>query len=315
VERHPGAQEQGIDLLERGRGSGAPVVLSGQSYRSLGDEDTRDRLVSAADALVLFGSATPDELVRLAGTVLQAEAVYATEDGVWSGKASVTHRHRAKVDANSARQLGVGEAIVISRGRAARMLVIPAPGTNNDLALPRRPFASSVGVPDPPSPPQARRRPRTGRLLPCLTRRRRPRPGTPFAPGGARSHRPTTTQEVMPSNRPECEAGAGSVVGTLGKGTHGPAAPQSVAPQRRDARGPDHEGDTSWPPRIIPSPARRAYAGSASTPLPTGSPSTWTAASGGPPAPAAGSSWPRDDTGTGSSARQPADPAICVEVT
>jgi hypothetical protein len=87
-----GGREIAVDLLERGRSAGVPVVLAGQSYRSLGDEDTRDRLVSSADALVLFGSATPDELVRLAGTVLAAEAVYATEDGVWSGRASVTHR-------------------------------------------------------------------------------------------------------------------------------------------------------------------------------------------------------------------------------
>jgi hypothetical protein len=104
-----GAREQAIDLLERGRSALVPMILAGQSYRSLGDEDTRDRLVSAADALVLFGSATPDELVRLAGTVLETEAVYAVENGVWSGRASVTHRHRAKVDANTVRQLGVGK--------------------------------------------------------------------------------------------------------------------------------------------------------------------------------------------------------------
>jgi hypothetical protein len=61
----------------------------------------------------------------LAGTVLEAEAVYATEDGVWSGRASLTHRHRAKVDANSIRQLGVGEAVIVSRGRAVRLLVLP----------------------------------------------------------------------------------------------------------------------------------------------------------------------------------------------
>jgi hypothetical protein len=104
-----GAREQAIDLLERGRSALVPMILAGQSYRSLGDEDTRDCLVSAADALVLFRSATPDEPVRLAGTVLETEAVYAVENGVWSGRASVTHRHRAKVDANTVRQLGVGK--------------------------------------------------------------------------------------------------------------------------------------------------------------------------------------------------------------
>ena len=59
----------------------------------------------------------------------------------------MTHRHRAKIDANAVRQLGVGEAIVVSRGRAARLLVIPAPGANNGLhaALPS-------GDPDPGRP-------------------------------------------------------------------------------------------------------------------------------------------------------------------
>ena len=101
-----GGRDYAIDLFDRGRGAGVPVVLSGQSYRSLGDEDQRDRLVSAADALVLFGSATPDELVRLAGTVLEAEAVWQVGDGQLTGRASLTRRYRAKVEPNVIRQLG-----------------------------------------------------------------------------------------------------------------------------------------------------------------------------------------------------------------
>jgi len=139
-----GGREHAVDLFERGRGAGVPVVLSGQSYRSLGDEDQRDRLVSAADALVLFGSATPDELAKLAGSVLATEAIYTVEDGQWTGRASVTHRHRAKVDANVVRQLGVGEAVIVSRGRAERLLVIPAPGRAEP-----RPAGAIAGAPAP----------------------------------------------------------------------------------------------------------------------------------------------------------------------
>jgi len=139
-----GGRDYAIDLFERGRGAGVPVVLSGQSYRSLGDEDQRDRLVSAADALVLFGSATPDELVKLAGTVLATEAVYTVDDGAWTGRASVTHRHRARLDANVVRQLGVGEAVIVSRGRAERLLVIPAPGRAEP-----RPAGAIAGAPAP----------------------------------------------------------------------------------------------------------------------------------------------------------------------
>jgi len=144
-----GGRDYAIDLFERGRGAGVPVVLAGQSYRSLGDEDQRDRLVSAADALVLFGSATPDELVRLAGTVLATEAVYAVDDGAWTGRASVTHRHRARLDANVVRQLGVGEAVVVSRGRAERLLVIPAPGAGpQDITpAPRGHVVGPMGLP------------------------------------------------------------------------------------------------------------------------------------------------------------------------
>jgi hypothetical protein len=212
-----GGRDYAVDLFERGRGAGVPVVLSGQSYRSLGDEDTRDRLISSADALVLFGSATPDEGVRLAGTVLEAEAVYATEDGVWSGKASVTHRHRAKVDANSVRQLGVGEAIVISRGRAARMLVIPAP-----KGLPAPPIAGTLHpstpgravasreVPPPDQPRQgaspALRRPSGDLDGPARSPVRRYRPpgsGGEAAPPVDRAGLALEgSEEVMPDDRP-----------------------------------------------------------------------------------------------------------------
>jgi hypothetical protein len=164
-----GGREQAVDLLERGRGAGVPVVLSGQSYRSLGDDDQRDRLVSAADALVLFGSATPDELVRLAGTVLESEAVWQVEDGQLTGRASLTRRHRAKVEPNVIRQLGVGEAVIISRGRAERLLVLPAPPAGNGLhaslpAGPLHPAGPAVAVDGREVPPpvhsrQPRRRP------------------------------------------------------------------------------------------------------------------------------------------------------------
>jgi hypothetical protein len=87
--------------------------------------------------------------------VLETEAVYAVENGVWGGRASVTHRHRAKVDANTVRQLGVGEAVVISRGRAARLLVIPAPKGLTELCAtaPARAVASRE-LPEMPAPRQ-----------------------------------------------------------------------------------------------------------------------------------------------------------------
>jgi hypothetical protein len=196
-----GGRDYAVELLERGRGAGVPVVLAGQSYRSLGDEDTRDRLVSSADALVLFGSATPDELVRLAGTVLETEAVSTVAEGVWTGRASVTHRHRAKVDANTVRQLGVGEAVIVSRGRAARLLVIPAPKglTAPPIAGTLHPSTpgravDSREVPEPPPPPQESAPAAPLRALDPASSSRVP--AAPFAPGGRGAARQSTAGSV-----------------------------------------------------------------------------------------------------------------------
>jgi len=141
-----GARLAAISLLERGRSAGVPVVLAGQSYTSLGSEDERDRLISAAATMVLFASSTPDELARLAGTVQTAEAVLGYEGGRWTGRASVTSRARHKVDPNVIRQLGTGEAVIVASGHAGHVQVVMAPGSQpaaigpprrGRLALPR----------------------------------------------------------------------------------------------------------------------------------------------------------------------------------
>jgi hypothetical protein len=172
-----GAREQAIDVMERGRSFGVPSILSGQSYASLGAEEDRDRIVSAAASLVLFASNSPEELSRLAGSLQAAEAVYQVEDGRWNGRVSLTSRARHRVDPNAVRQLQPGQAVVISGGRAEQIQVIQAPRANNDLALPRRPFAVAGRMPrrlqsrqgpsvppgrptgalDPPGPDSARR--------------------------------------------------------------------------------------------------------------------------------------------------------------
>jgi hypothetical protein len=136
-----GGRPQAIDVLERGRSAGVPAILSGQSYASLGPDEERDRIVSAAATVVLFASNSPDELARLAGSVQAAEAVLAVEGGRWTGRASVTTRARSRIDANVIRQLAPGQAVVVSGGRAGKLQVIRAPGANNGLALPGRPFA------------------------------------------------------------------------------------------------------------------------------------------------------------------------------
>ena len=63
-----GGRRKAIDLLERGRGAGTGVVLSGQSAVALGDEDDRARLLAAANAQIVFRTPQPAELAALAGS-------------------------------------------------------------------------------------------------------------------------------------------------------------------------------------------------------------------------------------------------------
>jgi hypothetical protein len=103
-----GGRQGAIHVMERGRSFGVPSLLSGQSYASLGSDEERDRIVSAAATLALFASNTPEDLARLAGSVQTAEAVYQVEDGRWNGRASLTTRARHRVDPNTVRQLAPG---------------------------------------------------------------------------------------------------------------------------------------------------------------------------------------------------------------
>jgi hypothetical protein len=140
-----GARQPAIDVMERGRSFGVPSLLSGQSYASLGGEDERDRIISAAATLALFASNTPEELSRLAGSVQTAEAVLQAEDGRYTGRASITTRARHRVDPNAVRQLQPGQAVLVSGGRAERVQVIQAPRANLDLAVPGRPSGRLQG--------------------------------------------------------------------------------------------------------------------------------------------------------------------------
>jgi hypothetical protein len=141
----PGGRGAAIHVMERGRSFGVPSLLSGQSYASLGGDEERDRIVSAAATLALFASNSPEDLARLAGSVQTAEAVLQAEDGRWTGRASVTTRARHRVDPNTVRQLAPGQAVLVSGGRAEKLQVIQAPRANNDLAVPGRPFGRLQG--------------------------------------------------------------------------------------------------------------------------------------------------------------------------
>jgi hypothetical protein len=119
-----GGRRSAIDLLERGRGAGAGVVLAGQSAVALGNEEERARLLAAASAILLFRTPQPAELAALAGTTREAEAAWQVDDQELTGRSTITMRARARVDQDQVRQLPVGEADLIVRGVAERIRII-----------------------------------------------------------------------------------------------------------------------------------------------------------------------------------------------
>jgi hypothetical protein len=62
-----GGRRAAIDLLERGRGAGTGVTLSGPSSAALGSEEERARLLAAASAILLFRTPQPSELAAWPG--------------------------------------------------------------------------------------------------------------------------------------------------------------------------------------------------------------------------------------------------------
>jgi hypothetical protein len=113
-----------IDLLERGRGAGTGVVLSGQSAVALGDEDERARLLAAASAQIVFRTPMPAELAALAGSERVAEAAWQAEEGDLTGRQTITMRARGRVDQDELRSSPTGIATIIAAGRKVRARII-----------------------------------------------------------------------------------------------------------------------------------------------------------------------------------------------
>jgi hypothetical protein len=98
-----GGRRSAIDLLERGRGAGAGVILAGQSAVALGNEEERARLLAAASCILLFRTPQPSELAALAGTERVAEGARQVNGEELTGRQTITMRSRARVDQDQVR--------------------------------------------------------------------------------------------------------------------------------------------------------------------------------------------------------------------
>jgi hypothetical protein len=140
-------------LFERLRSFGAAVIVSAQGYAGLGV--AADRILDAAETLVLHRCADPERLVARAGTVPRVEHTrYLPSHAVPPGagrEGSVTRREGWRVRPNDVRQLPAGEAIVISGGKAGRVRVerlLPA----DELRAAAAEIVASHGATERPAP-------------------------------------------------------------------------------------------------------------------------------------------------------------------
>jgi len=115
-------------MFERVRSCGVSVYVAGQSdhsiaYRSL--VQNADRILSAANTIILHASNNPDRIIGRAGTLDAVEEVSAVEGDEASGRGSVRLAEIPRIDANVIRQLTIGEVFVIAHGKAHHVRVAP----------------------------------------------------------------------------------------------------------------------------------------------------------------------------------------------
>jgi hypothetical protein len=157
----PGGREHAIHISERGRSAGIVTVLAVQSARGLGDDQEADRLIGASGTVVLFATAEPERIIRLAGTVAQLDLAAQVELGEFTGRGTVTQRATARVDANVVRALDPGEAFILASGRHELVKIIEAPTPGADPRPRWRQVLLSVHqrASTPPLPPEPKRPP------------------------------------------------------------------------------------------------------------------------------------------------------------
>jgi conjugal transfer pilus assembly protein TraD len=128
----PGAA---VDLVERARASGVGVVLIGQTWASLGpDETIRNRLAGTVGTVILHQLKQPDEAASLAGTKWVMERTEQTHALDHTGLGSQRAGNRYVVHPDEVRGMRRGEAFIVNAGNALRVRVRnssgpPAAGT------------------------------------------------------------------------------------------------------------------------------------------------------------------------------------------
>ena len=115
-----------VDLVERVRACGVGVVLIGQTWASLGpDESVRQRLAGTVGTVIVHQLKQPDDVAALVGTEWTLERTEQTLAADHTDLGSQRVGNRYVVHPDEIRALPRGEAFAIHGGRALRWRIRP----------------------------------------------------------------------------------------------------------------------------------------------------------------------------------------------
>lgn len=124
-----GGRATATDLIERLRSTDTEVMLGVQSFEGLGGGGPGSigealRILNACSGgLMLYRTPSPDNFVRLGGSVQVPATSLNVADGELTDRGMVRSEGRFRVDPDVVRQLTPGECFYIVGGRAARLYV------------------------------------------------------------------------------------------------------------------------------------------------------------------------------------------------
>lgn len=136
IDEYSALAQSGTDaanLVERLRSYGCAVVLSSQSYAGLGEPQDAERILDAANWLLLHRSAAPERLTARAGMQKMVKEMYqfgGNLDTAVHEQGRVQLEEEDAVHPDQARRLATGEAIMIAHGRSLKAVIaqVPQPG-------------------------------------------------------------------------------------------------------------------------------------------------------------------------------------------
>jgi hypothetical protein len=112
-----------VNLAERLRSYGATVIVSAQSYEGLGRDDEAQRLLGAANFLILHRTNNPFKLSSRAGMEQRTETRWSLDLARPTSYGTASVRPRYKIEPEQVMGLHNGEAFVISRGERLKIRV------------------------------------------------------------------------------------------------------------------------------------------------------------------------------------------------